>query len=67
MFLPNRKQPVPEYISEYSSICCVITLHELSKSFCDTKENNLELFSIMINEAKPYLFLDLIMPDLKNT
>ena len=65
VFYTNRKQPVPEYISErYSSeFVASLLLHELSKSFCDTKENNLELFSIMINEAKPYLFLDLIMPD----
>ena len=35
--------------------------------FVDNKENNLELFSIMINEAKPYLFLDLIMPDFEET
>ena len=65
VFYTNRKQPVPEYISErYSSeFIASLLLHELSKSLCDNKKNNLELFSIMINEAKPYLFLDLIMPD----
>ncbi len=65
IFYTNRKQPVPEYISErYSSeFIASLLLHELSKTFCDKKENNLELFSIMLNEAKPYLFLDLIMPD----
>tara|TARA_B100001250_G_C19767858_1_gene775621 strand:+ start:234 stop:1250 length:1017 start_codon:yes stop_codon:yes gene_type:complete len=67
VFYSNRNQPIPEYLTErYHQKFIPSMLFNTVGSYYSIKNNNTDLLGAMINEAKPYFFTELMLPQLND-
>ncbi len=65
VFYTNRNQPIPEYLTErYHQNFMPSMLFNRVASYYSLENNNTDLLTSMLNQAKPYLFTELMLPQL---
>ncbi len=68
VFYNHRSQPIPEYLTEryHQKYIPSMLFHTLASYYSLENNNSKELLVAMINEAKPYFFMELILPELSD-
>ena len=68
VFYSNRAQPIPEYLTQRYQSQYIVPMIFQSISNSYMKQNNKEDFlTAIINEAKPYLFSEIMLPHLTDS
>lgn len=69
VFYTNRNQPIPEYLTEryHQNFISSMLFHTLGTYYSAKNNKSNELLVAMINEAKPYFFTELMLPELNDS
>ncbi len=68
VFYTHRRQPIPDYLTERyeSKYIPSMVFHSMSQSYIINNNKDAQLLTAMINEAKPYFFIEMILPNLED-